>query len=1334
MADTAHKRPRWPRVLALVALALALPGFLAVPAMAQEASTTGLKAAHAAAPGGVVATAPSDRPPGFHVTAGQAAKTAARVKQVREQLAKGPLQRQVSVPGYLEDPYRWVVTYSRSGKGVVEVELDGRSGRVAQVWTGPQVDFLLARPWRDNVGRAINAAWIWIPLCVLFLAPFFDPRRPFRLLHLDLLVLLSFGIAQLLFNDGKLYVWVPLIYPALAYLFVRLVLAGFRPRERVEPLVPYARESWLIAGVVLLVIGRIVLNVVDSNVIDVGYTTVVGADELVHGVQVAGYGPLMFLAYVPFEWLFPWHGTWDAVPAAHAAALTFDALTIAGLWLLGRQLRPGREGRLLGIALAYAWVAFPYSTYVLQSNTNDGLVPMLLVYSMLALRSPARSGALLGFATAAKIFPVVLAPLFAMGTGKRSARPVVRFSLAFAGVVAFAIVAFLPPGGIREMWDSTIGYQLSRDSPFSMWGLHPSLEWLQRLIELGVAAFCALLVLFPRERNARQVAALGAAAIVGLQLCTNYWLFFYVAWFAPLALVAMLGAYRSEPEADPREEAPAEPVRRSSHEARRRPGAGGGPAPRRDHDLPEPAEPAEPQPVGVLTVERPAQQSLTVALFSATLLLSAGLVFLVQPMFARFALPLLGGAPAVWTTAMLFFQTVLLLSYLYAHWSIRRFGARRQAALHLALVASALFLLPIGIPDGWTPPAAGSPVPWLLLTMLVTVGLPFFVVSATAPLLQSWLAATDHPDARDPYFLYRASNIGSAVGLLSYPLLVEPRLTLDGQSWLWSAAYGLLMTLLVACAVVLWRSRPARSDAGADAGDDTPEPLGGARRLRWVALAFVPSSLMLAVTAKLTTNLAPIPLLWVLPLALYLASFVMVFSRGEGAGPYHRLALRLVPAALVVAGGLTVLGYTKPLLLIGTLFLAAFFVIAVTCHGELAADRPPARDLTRFYAYVAVGGALGGVFNVVIAPSIFNALTELPIALVLTAFLLPFAVGSWSDQISPVRDLLPPVLVGGATVGLLAAVGDGGALEWVVLGVVGLACLSLTGSPLRFGLAIGLAMVGIWAVNVGDAAVIHQERDFFGVNRVESPKGQFIHVLKNGSIVHGTQLLLDPRRPTAYYDRSGPMGQLLDDLPDRRVANRAAIVGLGAGTMACLSRPGDRWTFFEIDPAVVRLAEDNQLFSYLRDCAGRFDVQVGDGRLSLAKQRDHRYGLIALDAFNSDAVPVHLLTRQALGIYVHKLRPHGVIAFHISNQYLDLAPVLGNVASANGLSCYVQEDTHVTRREIGKFRSRWVAMARTPADLGRVSRDRRWALCPSDPDTRTWTDDYANVTAALRLG
>jgi hypothetical protein len=532
---------RW-RGLACVLAALAITALPAPAADAEEAAMP--------EPLQIIANSPDAKPPRFRVSAGAAVAVAVRVPEVREQLAKGPLDRLVAVPGYTGDPYRWQVTYSRDGTGVVEVHVDGRSGRVLEVWTGPQVDFLLARPWKDKTAGPLNKAWIWIPLCLLFLAPFVDPRRPFRLLHLDLLVLLSFGIAQLLFNEGKLNVWVPAVYPVLGYLLARLLLAGFRPRERTERLLPFARESWLLLGLGLLVAARILLNVVDSDVIDVGYLSVVGADGLVHGREIGVYGPVMFAAYVPFELIFPWNGAWNAVPAAHAAALTFDLMTVVGLVLLGRSLRAGREGRTLGIALGYAWVAFPYSTYVLQSNTNDGLVAMLLVYAMLALRTPAGSGFMVGLATAAKFFPAALVPLFAAGTGDRRPRSLLRFAGVFAAVCLVAAYLVLPDGGVSELWGETMGYQLGRETPFSIWGLHPSLEPLQLALEVATVGFCVALGFVPRRRDARQVAALAAATVIALQLCATYWLFFYVAWFAPFALVAMLGAYR-EPVPEP---------------------------------------------------------------------------------------------------------------------------------------------------------------------------------------------------------------------------------------------------------------------------------------------------------------------------------------------------------------------------------------------------------------------------------------------------------------------------------------------------------------------------------------------------------------------------------------------------------------------------------------------------------------------------------------------------------------------------------------------------------------------------------------------------------------
>jgi Glycosyltransferase family 87 len=1325
MWSAPRTRPgRWV-ALALACLTLAACG-LAPSAAAQESPLV---------PGETYASSGEVRPPGFRLSAGDAVRLAERVPEVRRERSEGGgLDREIAIPGYTGDPHRWQVTYSRDDVGVVEVHVDGRSGEVLEVWTGARVDFLLARPRDHKLAGALNSAWIWIPLCVLFVAPFFDPRRPFRLLHLDLLVLLSFGVAQLLFNEGRLEVWVPAVYPVLGYLLVRLLLAGFRPRERTEPLIPFARESWLLVGLAALLIARIVLNVVDSSVMDVSYASVIGADRIVAGEElytdndVHGdtYGPLAYIAYIPFELIFPWREPGGSLAAAHAAAITFDLLIVLGLVLLGRGLRAGAEGRRLGLALGFAWAALPYSTYVLQCNTNDGLLAMLLVYAMVAVKSPAGRGAVLGLGAIAKFVPAALAPLFATGTGERRPLALIRFWVAFAAACLVAFVAFLPDGGVRELWNTTLGYQLGRRSPFSLWGLHPSLGWLQDLVKVGAIGLCVALAFVPRRRDARQVAALAAAALIALQLGSTYWFFFYVSWFAPLALVAMFAAYR-----DP---APA-PGAPPKHGARRR--FAGPPSPGRRG--PAPAHEGmerEGQSVPTATLPRrtgtPSQLAV-VALFSATLVVSAGLVFMVQPMFARFVLPALGGTPAVWNTAMLFFQTALLLAYVYAHWTTRRFGPRRQAALHLAVVAAALLILPIGVPDGWAPPETGSPVLWLLLVLVVAVGLPFFVVSSTAPLLQSWLADTDHPDGRDPYFLYRASNIGSVAGLLSYPLLVEPNLTLDDQSWLWSAGYGALVLLLTACALVLWRSGRAPASA-AQAADDAPaEPISWSRRVRWIGLAAVPSSLMLGVSTTMTTNVAPVPLLWVLPLSLYLVSFILVFSRGEGAGPFHRLALWAAPPLIVVAAGVTTIGITDPLWIIVGINLVAFFAIAVALHGELACDRPAASQLTQFYAFVSIGGALGGSFNVLVAPNVFNSLTEYPIALALAAFLLPMWRGSWTDELSFRRHLLAPLLVGGlGFVAILLTEGD----KWphrIAFIAVGLACLLLVRNSLRFGLALALAMVAVWVPTLDDAKVIHQDRSFFGVHRVESKIDGIIHEFKHGEIVHGAQIGAVGITPITYYHPTGPVGQLFQALPDQSLRRHTGVVGLGVGSMACYGRPGDRYTFFEIDSAVVEIARDKRLFSFLRDCKGEVEIAMGDGRRSLERRPDGEFGVLALDAFSADAIPMHLITREAVELYLQKLRPTGVIAFHLSNRYLDLEPQVGRIARATGLTCYAQSDAHVSPKTLGKFPSQWAALARSPAHLGSITRDKRWQPCRV-ADSTEWRDDYQNLLAALRWG
>ncbi len=748
-------------------------------------------------------------------------------------------------------------------------------------------------------------------------------------------------------------------------------------------------------------------------------------------------------------------------------------------------------------------------------------------------------------------------------------------------------------------------------------------------------------------------------------------------------------------------------------------------------------------------------------LFSVTLFVSAALVFLIQPMFAKFILPLFGSTPSVWNASLVFFQTALLGAYLYAHESTRRLGVRRQAALHMGLLALGLLVLPIGVPK-LVPPPDSSPLPHLLGLLAVTVGLPFFVVSTTAPLLQRWLADTDHPAAGDPYFLYRASNLGSVLGLLAYPLALEPSMRLAEQGRLWSAGYGLLTALVVICGVVVWRSRPAVSSTGAfatpavgstPAVSSTPAVAGGtadgagasraltapspARRLRWVGLAFVPSSLMLATTTFLTTDIAPIPLLWAVPLSLYLLSFSIVFSPGPRALGLHRWMVLALPGfAVVIAIGLLV-GARDPLWLVMAVHLAGFFVAAMVCHGELARDRPVATSLTSFYLLVALGGALGGAFTAIVAPAAFDSLLEYPLAIVLACLCLPkrpprFAPGRLARRL----DLALPLVVGAFAAAALALMSLGGdflSLGWeetneaeraLALSVAAVAALAFVRRPLRFGLAVGAIVVaGMLPIAVTEN-VIYRDRSFFGAYRVIASQDGNFHELIDGTTSHGTQDVRPGRNlePISYYRRDGPIGQLMYTLRPAST-RRAAIVGLGTGTIACYARPGDRWTFYEIDPMVERIARDPRLFTYLRDCPGRFDVVLGDGRLSLARDAGRRYGLLILDAFASDAIPTHLLTREALALYRSRLRDGGVLAFQISNNYLALEPVMGNLARDAGLACRAQQGVE----------SDWVAMAQRRSDLGATAVDWRWHECQREPGSEVWTDDFSDLVEALDL-
>ena len=738
--------------------------------------------------------------------------------------------------------------------------------------------------------------------------------------------------------------------------------------------------------------------------------------------------------------------------------------------------------------------------------------------------------------------------------------------------------------------------------------------------------------------------------------------------------------------------------------------------------------------------------------FSLTLFVSAALLFLVQPMFAKLVLPLLGSTPGVWTASVMVFQALLLGGYVYAHATTGRIGVRRQAALHVIVMVLALVALPIALPGGWSPPVDANPVVWLVGLLLVAVGLPFFVISASAPLLQRWIAATDHPAAADPYLLYRASNLGSMVGLLGYPLAMEPTLALADQGRLWAAGYGLLLVLVLACVVMLWRSRPAAEALPAIAGASGEAALlpgrGLARtdvirRLRWVALSFVPSSLVLGVTTYFTTDLAPIPLLWVVPLALYLLTFIVVFSPRAEMESIHRGMVAVFPIMVLLVVFTIVARVREPLGPLVALHLAGFFVAAMVCHGELARDRPEPARLTEFYLWVAVGGVLGGAFNALVAPVAFNGLLEYPIAIVLACLLRPRLTRALRSRRDRVLDLALPVALAVGATALLVLVQSGDQFSAAAggLGVIVLSlalCLYFARDPTRFGLGVAALLVaGGWAIGSADS-VLYRERSFFGIYEVRTgeelpARNRLIH----GTTLHGAQTFdgSQPPAPSTYYHPTGPIGQLFEGPASGRLSSRVAVLGLGAGTIACHARPRDRWTFYEIDPTAERIARDPRLFTYLRDCPARSDVVLGDGRLSIARARPGEFGLIFADAFSSDAIPVHLLTREAVAVYLSKLRPEGLLIFNVTNRYLDLNPVLGALAQERGLACVAASDSATEGADRkGKTASAWVVMARAQRHLGALVGDSRWQGCRRAAPGDVWTDDFSNILGPWRRG
>ena len=678
-----------------------------------------------------------------------------------------------------------------------------------------------------------------------------------------------------------------------------------------------------------------------------------------------------------------------------------------------------------------------------------------------------------------------------------------------------------------------------------------------------------------------------------------------------------------------------------------------------------------------------------VVLYGVASFLGAALLFLIQPMLAKLVLPYFGGSPTVWNTCALFFQGLLLAGYLYVHVTTRRLGPRRQPWVHLVLLLLPLLVLPVGLPDHPAPDPGTEPALWLLRVLLVAVGLPFLLLATTGPLLQRWFSWSGHPRAQDPYFLYAASNAGSVVGLLGYPFVIEPTAGLAAQTRWWSIAYGGFLLLVGVCGVLAARAarrgpvvdrEPVRS-----ATDEPAAPVSVKQQLTWVALAFVPSSLMLGVTTHVSTDIAAIPLFWTVPLALYLATFVVAFSRSSRRPPRVAAA---VAAVLVIPALLDVAADWSPAVwLLIAVHLAVLAAAGLAAHGRLAASRPATSQLTGFYLWVSVGGALGGLLNGLVAPVVLDRVLEYPLVLALVPLLLLGLTGGMSRT--------PAVL-------------------W------------------QLGLSTTvLLMVGAVGASLVSDSVLLRDRTFYGSYRVTGTADR--HNLTHGTTLHGWELLDGPNagEPTSYYSRSGPIGDVMTAYGGDPAFRRVALVGMGVGTLAAYGRPGQRMDFYEIDPAVVRIARDSGLFGFLGRSAADVRVVIGDGRLGLTGAPDAAYGLIVLDAFSSDAIPAHLLTEEAIAGYRRKLAPGGVLAVHISNRHLDLAPVLAAEADRLGLVA-------VRRQQFGSSdlsaTSDWVVLARDTASLEPLRASGGWAELTGEAGVRGWTDDYSSLVQVLDVG
>jgi hypothetical protein len=719
--------------------------------------------------------------------------------------------------------------------------------------------------------------------------------------------------------------------------------------------------------------------------------------------------------------------------------------------------------------------------------------------------------------------------------------------------------------------------------------------------------------------------------------------------------------------------------------------------------------------------------------FTVASFIGAALIFLVQPMFARMATPLLGGTPAVWNVSLVCFQAALLAGYGYAHVLQKLGSVRTQILVHAIVLVVGFACLPLRISGVMGEPSVDNPTVWLIGTFALSIAPPFAALAATAPLIQAWYARSGLADAADPYHLYAASNIGSLVGLAAYPLLIEPFTALADQTGGWAVGYIVLAAILLYCGWSIVRVS-ATTQVIESAGAKPRAAPALREKLIWLALSFVPSSLLVGATTHITTDVAAAPFLWAPPLMIYLLTFVIAFSK-KPAIP-HELVMVLAPLAAAGAG-VMLLGGLKSIALGLGADLAALFLIALACHGMLNARRPEAQHLTQFYLIMSLGGVIGGAFNALLAPVIFSNVLEYPLVLVAGVALLSLddakrGHAKISRLIWMLIALAALALVAALLINL-AQVPRSPGLVLALVAPAGIAVVMSRRAPLGSALALMLAMPVGPALDSMQAA--WTGRSFFGVVRIvdsseTAEKGGNVRLLLHGTTIHGAQSLEADKRltPRTYYSPSTPIGQTFDLYSDAR---QVGVVGLGIGSTACYQQPAQTWRFYEIDPLVVKVASDPARFTFLSACQPNADIVVGDARIQLVNEPRGKFDLLLLDAFSSDSVPTHLLTAEAMRLYLDRMRQDGVLVVHISNRHLSLYQVVARVANAAGAKALSQLYTPTAEQTAaGASGSEVVLISRSQAKLDRAKATGLWTDLTSDGG-RAWTDDYSNIIGAM---